>query len=249
MAIDLTPEQRATGKANFNRTADGLSRRGFMKSLAAAGASVAVTTPALYFGYRSIQGNPVKTVLIGGGDEGGVLVGEHNPAYMEFVAVCDIRPSNMDRIFDGDPKTPLRKGFNKVYGEKTAKRIKKLDTYDAFLEELRKNKDIEAVVVALPLCMHAKAAIDAMKIGKERGKPIHVLTEKLMAWNIKQCKEMIRTAKDCGSILSVGHQRHYSMLYAHATEVVNAGVLGDIRHIRDSVASQFFLAIRSQERE
>ncbi len=231
MAIDLTPEQRAAGKANFNRTADGLTRRGFMKSLAVSGAAVAVATPAAYFGYKSIEGKPVKALLIGAGDEGGVLAGQHNPAYLEFVAVCDIRPSNMTRIFQGEP-TGLRKGFNKVYGERTAQKIKKLESYDAFTEELRKNKDIEAVVIALPLCMHAKAAIDAMKIGKERGKPIHVLTEKLMAWNIKQCKQMIRTAKETGSILSVGHQRHYSMLYAHATEVVNAGVLGDIRHIR-----------------
>jgi predicted dehydrogenase len=231
MAIDLTPEQRAAGKANFNRTADGLTRRGFMKSLVATGGAVAVATPAAYYGYKSIQGNPVKALLIGAGDEGGVLVGEHNPAYLEFLAVCDIRPSNMKRIFEGDPKVALRKGFNKVYSNQ-AKKIKKLDSYDAFTSELRNNKDIEAVVIALPLCMHAKAAIDAMNIGKERGKPIHVLTEKLMAWNIKQCKQMIRTAKDCGSILSVGHQRHYSMLYAHATEVVNANVLGDIRHIR-----------------
>jgi predicted dehydrogenase len=231
MAIDLTPEQRAAGKANFNRTADGLTRRGFMKSLAAAGGAVAVATPAAYFGYKSIKGTPVKAALIGSGDEGGVLVGEHNPAYLEFIAVCDIRPSNMQRIFEGDPKTPLRKGFKKVY-RNDASKIKKLDSYDAFTEELRNNRDIEAVVIALPLCMHAKAAIDAMMIGKERGKPIHVLTEKLMAWNIYQCKQMISTAKKCGSILSVGHQRHYSMLYAHATEVVNAGVLGDIRHIR-----------------
>jgi predicted dehydrogenase len=231
MAIDLTPEQRATGKANFNRTADGLSRRGFMKSLAVAGASVAVATPAMYFGYKSIEGKPVKAVLIGGGDEGGVLVGEHNPHYLEFLAVCDIRPSNMKRIFDGDPKVALRKGLKKVYGNR-AGNIKQLESYDVFLEELRNNKEIEAVVIALPLCMHAKAAIDAMNIGKDRGKPIHVLTEKLMAWNIKQCKQMIRTAKKTGSILSVGHQRHYSMLYAHATDVVNAGILGDIRHIR-----------------
>jgi predicted dehydrogenase len=232
MAIDLTPEQRATGKANFARTAEGLSRRGFMKSVAVAGAAVAVAAPAAYFGYQSIQGKPVKTALIGAGDEGGVLVGEHNPAYLEFVAVCDIRPSNMQRIFKGDPKSPLRRGFNAVYGADSAKKIKKIDTYDAFLDELRSNKEIEAIVIALPLCMHAKAAIDAMKIGKARGKPIHVLTEKLMAWNIKQCKQMIRTAKDCGSLLSVGHQRHYSMLYAHATDVVESGVLGDIRHIR-----------------
>jgi predicted dehydrogenase len=231
MAIDLTPEQRATGKANFANTAEGLSRRGFMKSLAVAGGVLAVAAPAGYFGYKSIEGKPVKAVLIGGGDEGGVLVGEHNPEYLEFVAVCDIRPSNMKRIFDGDPKTPLRKGFKKVYGNR-ADKIKKLETYEAFLEELEKNKDIEAIVIALPLVLHAKAAIDAMKIGKKRGKPIHVLTEKLMAWNIMQCKQMIRTAKECNSLLSVGHQRHYSMLYAHATEVVNADVLGDIKYIR-----------------
>jgi predicted dehydrogenase len=231
MALDLTPEQRTTGKANFANTADGLTRRGFMKSLAVAGGALAVAAPATYFGYKSIEGKPVKAALIGGGDEGGVLVGEHNPQYLEFVAVCDIRPWNMNRIFEGDPKAALRKGFKKVYG-KNADKIKKFDTYDSFMEELRNNKDIEALIIALPLCMHAKAAIDAMKIGKDRGKPIHVLSEKLMAWNVAQCKQMIRTAKETGSILSVGHQRHYSMLYAHAIEVVNAGVLGDIRHIR-----------------
>jgi predicted dehydrogenase len=232
MAIDLTPEQRATGKANFANTADGLTRRGFMKSLAVAGGALAVAVPATYFGYQSIQGKPVKAALIGGGDEGGILVADHNPQYLEFVAVCDIRPWNMRRIFEGEPLPSPRKGLKKVYGLNADKNIKKLDTYEGLMEELRKNKDIEAIVIALPLCMHAKAAIDAMKIGQERGKPIHVLTEKLMAWNIAQCKQMIRTAKETGSILSVGHQRHYSMLYAHAIEVVNAGVLGDIRHIR-----------------
>jgi predicted dehydrogenase len=232
MAINLTPQERATGMANYARTAEGLTRRGFMKSLAIAGVSVAAVSPAVYFGYKSMEGKPVKAALIGGGDEGGVLVGEHNPEYLQFIAVCDIRPSNMKRIFDGDPKVALRKGFKKVYGEEGAKKIKPFDTYEGLMEELRKNKDIEVLVIALPLLLHAKAAIDAMKIGKERGKPIHVLTEKLMAWNIKQCKQMIRTAKECNSLLSVGHQRHYSMLYAHATEIVNAGVLGDIRHIR-----------------
>src|SRR6516165_11959443 len=129
MAIDLTPEQREMGKANYVRTAEGLTRRGFMKSLAVAGASVAAVSPAVYFGYQSMAGRPVKAALIGGGDEGGVLVGEHNPEYLQFVAVCDIRPSNMKRIFDGDPKVALRKGFKKVYGGE-ADKIKKFDDYD-----------------------------------------------------------------------------------------------------------------------
>jgi predicted dehydrogenase len=43
---------------------------------------------------------------------------------------------------------------------------------------------------------------------------------------------MIRVADETDRILSIGHQRHYSMLYAHAVEVLKTGDLGDIRHIR-----------------
>src|SRR5437588_10965906 len=126
MAIDLTPEQRDTGKDNFARAADGLARRpgegptrrGFMKSMAVAGAAVVPVTAAVYFGYQAMHGRPVKAALIGGGDEGGVLVGAHNPEFLEFVAVCDIRPTQMRRIFEGDPKAPpgVRPGFDKLYG-------------------------------------------------------------------------------------------------------------------------------------
>lgn len=228
MALDMNQEEKALGMENFARAANDLTRRGFMKSLVISGSAVAVAGTAAYFGYQSIKGNPVKAALIGGGDEGGVLVGEHNPEFLEFVAVCDIRPSNMKRIFEGQGKTHIRKGFKVKYGS-DADKIKK---YDDYAKMLRDNKDIEAVVIALPLHLHAPVAIEAMRIGQERGKPIHVLCEKLMAWNIDQCKKMIRVAKETNSILSIGHQRHYSMLYAHATEVIKAGVLGDIRHIR-----------------
>jgi predicted dehydrogenase len=53
-----------------------------------------------------------------------------------------------------------------------------------------------------------------------------------MAWNISQCKEMIAAAKKNDRILSIGHQRHYSMLYAHAAEVLRSGILGDVKMIR-----------------
>ena len=109
-----------------------------------------------------MHGKPVKAALIGGGDEGGVLVGEPTPSTCEFVAVCDIRPSNMKRIFDGDPKVPaLRKGFNrKSTAPRTASSIRKYTDYN---EMLSKENEIEAVVIAAPLFWHAKMAIDAMK--------------------------------------------------------------------------------------
>src|SRR5262249_23364751 len=126
-----------------------------------------------------------------------------------------------NRIFTGEPTGP-RKGFERIYGKDARSKIKLYPDY----KELLAQKDIEAVVIALPLHLHAAVAIDALKAGK------HVLCEKLMAWNVSQCKDMIRTADETNRILSIGHQRHYSLLYAHAVEVLNAGDLGDIRHIR-----------------
>jgi predicted dehydrogenase len=235
MAIDLTPEQRQIGEANFKAATDklGLTRRDVLKGAGVAAGAVALSAGAAYFGYKSVAGKPVTAALIGGGDEGGVLVGEHNPESLQFRAVCDMRPYNMQRIFEGEPGQPLRKGFKKVYGAEADKiaRFTDLDSLYGWLAS-DKGKEVESVVIALPLHLHAPVAVQVLQIGKQRGKPIHVLCEKLMAWNIKQCKQMIKTAKDTNSILSIGHQRHYSMVYAHAQEVVKSGLLGDLKHIR-----------------
>lgn len=242
MALDLTPEQKATGKSNFEQATGDLARNGkmdsvvvggtdpkkpdrrdFLKTGIAAGAIIPVSA-AVYFGYHTWTGNKaVKTAFIGCGDEGGVLVGDHNPEFNEVVAVCDIRPSNMDRIFKGD--TGPRKGLNKVYGEETAKKIRKFDNLDALLAE-SKSLGLEMVVIATPLNTHDVIAKKCMDAG------LHVLCEKLMARSITKCKDMIKYAKEKGVLLNIGHQRHYSTLYAQALEVVQAGVLGDIKHIK-----------------
>src|SRR5439155_1068218 len=117
-------------KADGERKPEELSRRQFMKSLAFGGGIVLPVSAAVYFGYKAggLGDKPVKAALIGAGDEGGVLVGEHNPRYLEFVAVCDIRPSNRKRIFEGDrdeekkPKKP-RIGLQVKY-EQGYQRIK-----------------------------------------------------------------------------------------------------------------------------
>jgi predicted dehydrogenase len=228
MAIDLTPEQRTTGKENFDRVTGELTRRGFMKSMLATAGVAAAVSPAVYFGYKTVDGKPLRTALIGCGDEGGILLNEHNPDYVRITAVCDMRPTNMKRIFEGEGPTTPRRGLNLLYGAE-AKDVRK---YTDYVELLNKEKDLEAVIIALPLHLHAPVAIDVMKFGQQRGKPIHVLCEKLMAWNIAECKRMIKAAKETGSILSIGHQRHYSMLYAHAKEVMESGTLGDVKHIR-----------------
>jgi predicted dehydrogenase len=227
MSLYVSPERKEEGKAEFQRTlgqqlAKDPSRRDFIKALMAGGGAAAVGA-SIYFGYEKWKnGNPVRAGLIGCGDEGGVLLTQHNPDMLRFVAVADIRPSNQKRIFDGESPWTHRQGFKKLYGANAEKEIKVYDDYKKLLED----PNIEAVVIALPLHLHARASIDAMKAGK------HVLCEKLMAWNVSQCKDMIHTADETGKILAIGHQRHYSLLYAHAVEVLKAGELGDIKHIR-----------------
>jgi len=223
MSMNQPLEKKAEGRAEFQKALErNVTRRDFMKGLLATGAVVPLSAAA-YFGYQLLKGNPIKVGLIGAGDEGGVLVGAHNPDCLQFVAVADIRPSNMDRIFKGEPSPSPRLGFDRIYGVEPAK--KDIQRYTDY-KELLARKDIDAVVVALPLHLHAPVAMEAMRHGK------HVLCEKLMARNITQCKEMIKVAEETKRILTIGHQRHYSLLYAYAVELLQAGELGDIKHIR-----------------
>jgi predicted dehydrogenase len=78
----------------------------------------------------------------------------------------------------------------------------------------------------VPLNQHAPIAQECMDAG------LHVLTEKLMAHNIRECKHLIRTAREKNLLLAVGHQRHYSVLYDNAASLIHTDALGDIKYIR-----------------
>jgi predicted dehydrogenase len=220
--MQLTPEQVQIGSENFNRVSNSLndsdvSRRDFLKATAAGGLGLG----ALYFGYKKLEGDPVRVGFIGTGDEGNILLTQHPPEYMNIVAVADIRPSNRARAFVGDGNDD-RMGLVRKLGEDRASKIKSYDDHRKLLDD----KSIEAVVIAVPLNRHAPLALEALDAGK------HVLTEKLMAHDISQCKEMIKKAKDKGKLLAVGHQRHYSVLYDNANHIVSGGTLGDVKFIR-----------------
>jgi predicted dehydrogenase len=211
----MTPEEKEIGQMNF-QDAVGVTRRSFLKS-----AAVAPALGAFYFGYEKLKGNPVKVWFIGTGDEGSVLLTQHPPEYMDIIAVADIRESNLKRAFTGDGNEN-RVGLINKLGHDTAKKIRTYPDHKKLLED----PEVEAVVIAVPLNVHASISIEAMRAGK------HVLCEKLMAHNITECKEMIKVAKETNRLLAVGHQRHYSVLYDNAADLIRQKVLGDIKFIR-----------------
>ena len=207
------------------------SRRSFVKGGILAAAVPAVGLGAFYFGYERTLGNPLRVAILGVGDEGSVLLGAINPDYVTVTAIADIRPFNVHRAFHGDVSSPAalkaRCGLMSKYEWKTEHEARKhVKVYGDYNELLENEKDIEAVIIGLPLHLHADASIKAMRAG------YHVLCEKLMAHSVGQCKEMARVANEQHKHLAIGHQRHYNILYQEAVDTIKRGVLGDIHYIR-----------------
>lgn len=232
--MNLTPEQRDIGKQNFyEAVGSDPNRRDVLKGLLA-GSVAAGSLGAMYFGYGAKVEEPLRVGIIGTGDEGSVLIGALNPEYLDVVAIADIRPYNQHRAFHGDQDNlGARPGLIKQYGYADETDAKKhIKVYQENYEELINDPNVEAVIIALPLWLHDVAAFKAMRAGK------HVLTEKLMAQTVSKCKEMGRLAKSLKDpegnpiVLGVGHQRHYSVLYANAVDQIRRGLLGDLHHIR-----------------
>ena len=228
--MNLTESQKQVGKENFS-DAVAITRREFLAGAAAAGVGAGAGLGAFYFGYGRSVGDPLRVGFLGTGDEGSVLIGAHNPDYLNVVAIADIRPYNVFRAFHGDVSSPsantARPGLMKKYKWSTEDAAReKVKVYGAY-EELLADPDVEAVVIALPLHLHAPAAIKAMRAGK------HVLTEKLMGHSIHECKEMGRVSRETGKILATGHQRHYSILYDDAVHTIGtARLIGDLHSLR-----------------
>ncbi|MBM4088098.1 MAG: Gfo/Idh/MocA family oxidoreductase [Planctomycetes bacterium] len=238
--MNLTPEEQAVGKQNAHealgamdqsdyRDARGVSRRDFLRGVIAASAVSGAGLGAMYFGYSEVS-DPVRVGVIGTGDEGSVLIGAVNPEYVQVVAISDIRPFNVHRAFWGDWASSdahaVRPGLMAKYGWKTMEEATSNVKVYTDYRELLKDNNVEAVITALPLSIHAQVAIDAMKAGK------HVLNEKLMAHNVAQCKVMGRVASELDLLLATGHQRHYSILYDNAVNLIRWGVLGQLHFIQ-----------------
>lgn len=225
----LTAEEKEVGKSNFySAIGDKLTRREFLEAGLAAGVVSGAGLGSFYFGYGKMTGDPVRIGVIGTGDEGNVLLGAHTPSYLNVVAIADIRPYNIHRAFHGDPKAlGPRPGLMSKYGWKTEDEARKhVKVYGQDYHELLKDPAVEAVVIALPLHLHDVVAIEAMQAGK------HVLTEKLMGYSVGRAKSMARVANQTKKHLATGHQRHYSILYDNAVDMIKRGLLGDLHSIR-----------------
>jgi len=92
-------------------------------------------------------------------------------------------------------------------------------------DDLVKDPDIDAIVVATPVRFHYEMAKKALKAGK------HTFIEKPMARSSRECEELVEIAEKQKLVLMVGHTFVYSLPVRKIKEIVSSGELGDLQYI------------------
>ncbi len=128
----------------------------------------------------------------------------------ELIAMCDVDESVLDK----------RK---KDYAELRDNKVKTCTDYRKVLN----NKKIDIVIIGTPDHWHCKIFCDAIDAGK------HVYVEKPIALTMEECQLMIKTAaKRPDLMVQVGQWQRSGPHYRKAFEIVDSGVLGQIRLVK-----------------
>jgi len=93
------------------------------------------------------------------------------------------------------------------------------------LEEVIRDPQIQAVVIATPVATHFDLAMRALAAGK------HILVEKPMARSVAEVDEIGRLAGVKNLVAMVGHTFLYNSAVRYVKKLIDSGELGDIRYI------------------
>jgi predicted dehydrogenase len=94
---------------------------------------------------------------------------------------------------------------------------------DMAAREARRKDGIEAVAIVTPNHMHAPVALQFLKRG------IHVICDKPLTHNLAEAKKLAKVAADSGVVFALTHNYTGYPMIRQAKELVQTGVLGDIR--------------------
>src|SRR6267142_1492156 len=112
-------------------------------------------------------------------------------------------------------------------------------------KKLLRDEEIDAVYIATPVHLHAAQAIAAAEAGK------HVLCEKPMAMNVRECDQMIEACRTNKVKLGVAYYRHFYPVVKRLKAIIKSGEIGTPvlaqnnafdREVEDTAAALFRFA-------
>lgn len=121
----------------------------------------------------------------------------------ELAMVCDRDEDSLARAARAHPQTRLTRDW----------------------DEMLRDADVQAVVVALPIALHHRFALEALQANK------HVLVEKPLATSVAECDELAAEARARGLTLMVGHTFEYSEPVRAMARYLASGELGEPYYI------------------
>jgi predicted dehydrogenase len=178
-----------------------LTRRNFMKSSVAVGATVALP-------FSRVRGanNNIRVAVAGIRGRGGGLVSEfHSIPGVQVVALCDV---------DGNALDKRVKEFKD--------RNEKVDGYGDYRRML-KDKSIDVVAIATPDHWHVPIAASSVVAGKD------VYVEKPLSHTIAEGRLLVNLARKHGRMVQHGTQSRSAEGLMEAVEYMQSGKLGKIR--------------------
>jgi len=131
---------------------------------------------------------------------------------------------NCDFVSVSRSKSELAESFAREFGAKK---------WSADWRELIADDEIDAVYIATPVNLHAEQTITAAEAGK------HILCEKPMALDVKECEAMIAACRSNGVKLDIAYYRRYYPAIARVKEIVGSGDIGRVSVVQIN-AFEFF---------
>jgi len=187
-----------------------LTRREFVGSLAAAGATLTIVPRRAVAG--SGETPPSEKLNIAGIGVGGRGRGNLKALQSEnIVALCDVDTRRAGNTFKTFPKAEQFCDFRKMFDQV--------------------EKEIDAVVVATPDHTHAIAAMAAISRGK------HVYCEKPLAHSVYEVRQLMKAAQDHKVVTQLGNQGHSFDSIRTFCEWVWDGAIGNVHTIHAGCAA------------
>lgn len=189
-----------TNETSALRPSTDQSRRDFIKQAALGTAAVLAFPPSTVLGAN----DRVRVGMIGVGDRGSDLLNQvRKIPNVDVVAMADVYSRRRD---DAKKVVPSMQTFS---------------DYRRLLDM----KELDGVIVASPLHIHARHFLDTLSAGKD------LYAEKTMTWSIPEADKCLAAANSSGRVVQIGLQAQSGGARVDATQWLKDGWVGKVTHV------------------
>jgi predicted dehydrogenase len=213
------------GMAQKPEEKNNVSRRDFIRKSAAVAAGAAAASSAAKKAEASVVKNILPSSVLGANEKirtGHIGTGGMGRAHLNFllrrtmqmkkedieiIALCDLYPKNLER------------------GAQMADHAFKNFTQHTDFREVIENKDVDAVVIAVPDHWHCLCTLYAADAKKD------IYCEKPLSTTIEEGRAMVNGVRKNKVIFQAGTMQRSGEYFQEAVELVKSGYIGKVAHV------------------